>query len=78
VSAGDVCLEGSDGAELAEMLSFFRDWLGGADHAVLADSLARFVGTDSYELTGLRADLARFVFLLGADDGQALFDTENE
>jgi hypothetical protein len=78
VTVGDVRLEGSDGAELAEMLSFLRGWLGGRDSAVLAESLAGFVGTDAYDVTQLRADLARFVFLLGADDGRALFEPKDD
>jgi hypothetical protein len=78
VSAGDVRLEGSDGAELTEMLGFVRDWLGGADSEALAASLGRFVGSDGYDLAELRADLARFVVLLGGDDGQPLFGSEND
>jgi len=35
--------------------------------------LPRFVASEGYELAQLRADLARFVFLLGGDDGQLLF-----
>ena len=31
VAAGEVRLEGSDGAELVELLGFVRDWLGGPD-----------------------------------------------
>jgi hypothetical protein len=78
VSAGDVRLEGSDGAELVEMLGFVRDWLGSADSEALAASLRRFVGSDGYDLAELRADLARFVVLLGGDDGQLLFGGEND
>jgi len=73
VAAGDVRLEGSDSAELVELLGFVRDWLGGPDAEALATSLARFVASEGYELAQLRADLARFVFLLGGDDGQLLF-----
>jgi hypothetical protein len=35
--------------------------------------LGRYVGTDGYDLTALRADLARCTFLLGQDDGEQLF-----
>lgn len=35
--------------------------------------MRQFVGVDGYDLAQLRGDLARFVFLLGGDDGQALF-----
>jgi hypothetical protein len=36
-------------------------------------SLGRFVGSEGYDVSELRADLARFVFLLGGDDGQLRF-----
>ena len=73
VAAGEVRLEGSDSAELVELLGFVRDWLGGPDAEALATSLARFVASEGYDLAQLRADLARFVFLLGGDDGRLLF-----
>lgn len=66
-------MTGDDTAELGELLTFLRDWLGGNDNPQLAASLHRFVGTDGYDLNTLRADLARFAFLLGADDGNDLF-----
>ncbi len=59
--------------ESAETLTFISDWLSGADNAQLAASFRRFVGADGYDLTGLRADLARHTFLLGGDDGEQLF-----
>jgi len=59
-----------------ELLSFLNDWLGATDHPQLASSLRRFVGTDGYDLEGLRIDLARFAFLLRHDDGALLFDQE--
>lgn len=62
-----------DAAELGELLTFLNDWLGGNDHTQLAASLRRFVGTDGYDLTEIRTDLARFAFLLGTDDGTELF-----
>jgi len=40
---------------------------------LLADSFGRQVGTDGHDLTALRADRARFSFLLGHDDGAQLF-----
>jgi hypothetical protein len=73
VAAGEVRLEGSDGAELVELLGFVRDWLGGPDSEALATSLARFVGGEGYDVAQLRADLVRFRFLLGGDDGHLLF-----
>jgi hypothetical protein len=62
-------LDVAEASELAEMLTFCADWLAGPDHDLLATSLRRFVGTDGYGLPALRADLARFAFLLG-DDGE--------
>ena len=38
-----------------------------------ADSLAGFVGQDTYRIDELYADLHRFVFLLGLNDGEQLF-----
>ena len=73
-----VRLEGSDGAELVELLGFVRDWLGGPDSEVLAASLGRFVGSAGYDLVQLRADLARFRFLLGGDDGHLLFGGDDD
>jgi hypothetical protein len=77
VAAGEVRLEGIDGAELVELLGFVRDWLGGPDREALATSLGRFVGSEGYDLAQLRADLARFMFLLGGDDGHLLFGADN-
>jgi endogenous inhibitor of DNA gyrase (YacG/DUF329 family) len=62
-----------DAIELGELLTFLGDWLGGTDNPTLAASLRRFVGTDGYDITELRADMTRFAFLLGADDGTELF-----
>ena len=47
----------------------------GTDHAQLAASFSRFIGTPGYDLAELRTDLARFTFLLGHDDGEQLFGT---
>jgi hypothetical protein len=73
--APQVHLDLADSAELAEMLTFISQWLGGTDHAQLAASFSRFIGTPGYDLAGLRTDLARFTFLLGHDDGEQLFGT---
>jgi hypothetical protein len=70
-----VHLDLADAAELGEMLTFISQWLGGADHAQLAASFGRFIGTQGYDLAELRTDLARFTFLLGHDDGEQLFGT---
>jgi hypothetical protein len=64
----------TDAMELGELLTFLHDWLDDdADSPSLAASLRRFVGADGYDLTELRPDLARFAFLLGADDGIRTF-----
>ena len=68
-------LDLADAAELAEMLTFISQWPGGTDHAHLAASFGRFIGTQGYDLAELRTDLARFTFLLGHDDGEQLFGT---
>ena len=73
--APQVHLDLADSAELAEMLTFISQWLGGTDHAQLAASFSRFIGTQGYDLAELRTDLARFTFLLGHDDGEQLFGT---
>ena len=73
--APQVHLDLADAAELAGMLTFISQRLTGPDHAHLAASFGRFMGTDGYDLTQLRTDLARFTFLLGHDDGEHLFGT---
>ena len=65
-------LDTSDAVELAEMLQFLSDWLA-ADHDHLNASLTRFVGHPAHGANQLRTDLHRFVFLLGADNGEQLF-----
>lgn len=68
-------LDLGDSAELAQLLLFIRDWLG--HDPSLADSLARFVGSPHYPPADLRADLARFVFLLGADVDEVAFHPDD-
>jgi hypothetical protein len=65
-------LELSDAVELAELLQFLRDWLA-TDHDHLHNALEAFVGSTHYDLPQLRADLDRFTFLLGGNDGEPLF-----
>lgn len=65
-----------DAAELVEVFAFLSDWFAGADQAMLAASLARFVGTDGYDLAELQADLARFSFLLGGDGDTLVTDDQ--
>jgi hypothetical protein len=71
--APQVHLDLADAAELAEMLTFISQWLGGTGQAQLAASFGRFIGTPGYDLAELRTDLARLTFLLGHDDGEQLF-----
>jgi hypothetical protein len=61
-----------DAAELAELLQFLSQWLA-RDRDRLGDSLGEFVGHPAYNVGELRRDLNRFTFLLGGDDGEALF-----
>jgi hypothetical protein len=68
-----VCLSAEDAVELGEMLEFLHDFLGYIP-GILTESLAGFVGGDGYALQDLRADLARFAFLLGGN-GERLFET---
>ena len=61
-----------DAAELAELLQFLSRWLA-RDRGRLGASLEEFVGHPAYNIGELRQDLDRFTFLLGGDDGEALF-----
>jgi hypothetical protein len=75
MASSEVRLDGGEAAELAELLSFLGDWLL-SDDEVLAASLGRFVDRRGYDTAALRADLARFTFLLAGDDGERLFGEE--
>lgn len=66
---GSVCLDAGDAVELAELLEFLSGWLA-CDGACLAVSFRGFVGYDGYDVEELRADLSRFAFLLGGNDGE--------
>ncbi|GAC1617538.1 MAG: hypothetical protein NVS9B1_26870 [Candidatus Dormibacteraceae bacterium] len=68
-------LDLGDSAELAQLLLFIRDWLG--NDPTLADSLTAFVGSPHYPPTDLRADLARFAFLLGGDLDEVAFTPDD-
>jgi hypothetical protein len=68
-----ITLDLSDAAELAETLTFLTQWLSGSQKQALADSFAAYVGHPSYNTDTLCTDLRRFVFLLGASDGEELF-----
>jgi hypothetical protein len=61
--SAELSLRDLDALELGELLEFVRDFLT-VEHAVLAPALERFAG---YPLGELRADLARFAFLLGGE-----------
>ena len=65
-------LDAVDAAELAELLQFLSRWLA-RDRGRLGASLGEFAGHPAYNISELRADLGRFTFLLGGDDGEALF-----
>ena len=65
-------LDAADAIELAELLQFLAGWLA-ADPARLSPSLLAYVGDPAYGLDTLRADLNRFIFLLGVSDGEDLF-----
>jgi hypothetical protein len=68
-----ITLDPADAAELAETLTFLTQWLSGSQKQALADSFAAFVGHLAYNTGTLCTDLRRFVFLLGASDGEELF-----
>ena len=63
-----VTIAADDAIELGEMLEFLHDWIDYAPDA-LEEWLTRYTGA-GYTLTELRADLARFAFLLGGDPGR--------
>jgi hypothetical protein len=64
-------LDTADAIELAETLQLIARWLD-ADPATLAPSLLAYIGHPAYSLNALRADLDRFTFLLGGNDGEFL------
>lgn len=59
-------------AELTELLEFLTAWLT-SDHDHLNASLRRYVGHPAYDISWLKADLARFTFLLDGDTDGELF-----
>ena len=68
-----ITLDLADATELAETLTFIADWLSGSQEQIPAESLAAFVGHPAYGIETLRADLHRFIFLLGVSDSEELF-----
>ena len=68
-----ITLDPSDAVELAETLTLLAQWLSGSQKHALAESFAAFIGHPAYNTGTLCADLHRFVFLLGAINGEGLF-----
>ena len=68
----DVTLSPEHAAELTELLEFLNAWLT-SDYHPLNASLHQFVGHPAYDIERLKADLARFAFLLGSDHDGTLF-----
>ncbi len=68
-----ITLDPVDAAELAELLAFVATWLSGSQKHALAGSFAAFVGHPACNTGTPCAGLHRFVFLLGASDGEELF-----
>jgi hypothetical protein len=63
-------LDTADAIELTELLQFVKEWLTSDNEAKA--SFARFVGNPCYNAAGLCADIERFSFLLGGNDGEHL------
>jgi hypothetical protein len=68
-----ITLDPADAAEIAETLTLLTGWLSGSHKQTLADSFAAFIGHPACNTGTLRADLHRFAFLLGGNDGEELF-----
>ena len=65
----------SDATKHAEMLTFIADRLH-HDHDRLEPSLLTFIGNNAYTTSNPARRPSRFTFLLGADNGTQLFDTD--
>ena len=61
-----------DAIELTELLQFIDGWLSN-DRDHLDPSLRDYIGHPSYDITRLRVNHARFVFLLGGDTDGDLY-----
>jgi hypothetical protein len=68
----DITLSPEHATELTELLEFLNAWLA-SDYHPLNASLHQFVGHPAYDIERLKADLARFAFLLGGDHDGHLF-----
>ena len=64
-------IDTADAIEHTETLQLIARWLA-ADPATLAPSFLAYIGHPAYGLDALRADLDRFTFLLGGNDGEFL------
>ena len=64
-------LRADQAIELGELLEFLADWLAGTPD-VFADASATSAG-GAYTVEDLRADLARFAFVLGSDGERFVF-----
>ena len=71
----EITLRAEHAIELVELLEFLRDWTT-ADQQRISDSLAGFTHGRAYDVDALRADLARYAFLLGGNGDQLLHDPE--
>jgi len=67
-------LDINDAGELAEMLTFLREWL--TTEPRLPALLAERIGHPAYGIPQLRDDLDRFIFLLGGSDGEHLITSD--
>jgi fatty-acid desaturase len=67
----DITLSPEHASELTELLKFINTWL--ASDYTLNASLHQLVGHPAYDIERLKADLARFAFLLGGDHHATLF-----
>ena len=70
-----ITMAAEDAVELAEILEFLHDWTS-AHADALATALYEFTA-GGLPLEELRADLARFAFLLGGDHTR-LFESADE
>lgn len=70
-----VCLPAEHAIELGGLIELLGDWLDLASADVVADALAGFCG-GGYTVGELRADLARFPFLLGGDGERSVSGDE--
>jgi hypothetical protein len=64
-------IDTADAIELAETLQLIARWLA-TDPSTLTPSFLAYIGHPAYGLDALRADLDRFTFLLGGNDGEFL------